>query len=74
LILVEVIPEKRAPAGWRVKYGYQTTNPGKAGINADTRPLDAANPDAGLALDIPILQKARPGLRGTLRIEARPWA
>jgi hypothetical protein len=74
LLLVEAIPDKRALAGWRVKYGYQTTNPGKAGINAETRPLDAADPDAGLALDIPILQKARPGLRGTLRIEARPWA
>jgi hypothetical protein len=73
LILVEVIPDKAAPAGWRVKYGYQTTNPGKAGVAAETRPLDAADPGAGLALDIPIHQKARPGLRGTLRIEARPW-
>ena len=28
---------------------------------------------AGISFDIPVEQKARPGLRGTLRIEARPW-
>ena len=56
------------------KYGYQDINPGKPGVEAETRALGAGAGDAGgLACDIPIEQKARPGLRGTLRIEARPW-
>jgi len=71
LILVEAFPDKTALGGWRIKYGYQETNPGKPGLRAETRPLDGA---AGIAFDIPIQQKARPGLTGTLRIEARPWS
>ncbi|MBI5506363.1 MAG: hypothetical protein HY899_16340 [Deltaproteobacteria bacterium] len=69
-VIVEVIPDKQAVGGWRVKYGYQTVNPGKPGIAAQTRLLDG---DGGFAFDIPIEQKTRPGLTGTLRIEARPW-
>jgi hypothetical protein len=38
------------------------------------RPLDAADPAAGIAFAIPIEQKTRPGLRGSLRVEARPWS
>jgi hypothetical protein len=71
LILVEVLRKASAPGGWRIKYGYQDMNPGKPGKDAETRAL---GPDGdGLAFDIPIEQKTRPGLRGTLRIEARPW-
>jgi hypothetical protein len=73
LVLVEALPDEKVPAGWRIKYGYQDINPGKPGIDADTRPLLKEQPDAGVAFDIPIEQKARPGLRGTLRVEARPW-
>lgn len=73
LILVEAFPDANAPAGWRIKYGYQETNPGKPGVAAETRPLPGAA-DAGLAFDIPIVQRARPGFQGTLRLEARPWA
>ena len=74
LILVEAFPDETVPAGWRIKYGFQDMNPGKPGVDADTRPLIKGKPDAGIAFDIPIEQKARPGLRGTLRIEARPWS
>lgn len=71
LILVEAFPDQTALGGWRIKYGYQETNPGKPGVRAETRPLAGA---AGMAFDIPLQQKVRPGLTGTLRIEARPWS
>jgi hypothetical protein len=72
LILVEAFPDEAALGGWRIKYGYQDMNPGKPGVDAVTRPLDGGEVK-GIAFDIPIEQKARPGLRGTLRVEARPW-
>lgn len=75
LILVEAFPDANAPGGWRIKHGFQAINPGKPGIDAATRPLDGGPANTtGLAFDIPIEQKARPGLRGTLRIEARSWS
>ena len=70
LILVEAFPDEAALGGWRIKYGYQEDNPGKPGIDAVTRKLDG---EAGIAFDIPIAQKTRPGVKGTLRIEARSW-
>lgn len=73
LILVEALPDATAPSGWRVKYGYQGNNPGKPGKEAGSRALPSGDAAAGLAFDIPIEQKTRPGLRGRLRIEARPW-
>jgi hypothetical protein len=73
LVLVEAFPDEKAPGGWRVKYGFQDINPGKPGVDAMARPLVNNDPAAGLAFDIPIEQKVRPGLHGTLRIEARSW-
>lgn len=73
LILVEAFPDKTAPSGWRIRYGYQDMNPGKPGVEAQTRELVAGDPGKGLAFDIPIEQRTRPGLRGRLRLEARPW-
>lgn len=70
LILVEAFPDQTALGGWRIKYGYQEDNPGKPGIVADTHKLKDG---VGIAFDIPIEQKARPGVKGTLRIEARTW-
>jgi hypothetical protein len=72
LILVEAFHDSSAPGGWRVKYGYQEINPGKPGVEAETRKLKGG--DKGVAFEIPIEQKARPGLLGKLRIEARPWS
>ena len=74
LILVEAFPDKDAPGGWRVKYGYQDINPGKPGVDAVLEPLTADKPADGFAFTIPIEQKTRPGLTGSLRIEARPWS
>jgi hypothetical protein len=70
LIMVEAFPDNAAPDGWRIKYGSQESNPGKPGINVVTRRLAG---EAGTVFDIPIAQKARPGLKGALRIEVRPW-
>jgi|GEM_PF-2467094 len=70
LILVEAIPDKQAPGGWRIKYGYQENNPGKAGVDVATEKLQG---EEGITFNIPIQQKARPGLKGALRIEARLW-
>jgi hypothetical protein len=75
LILVEAFPDAEALGGWRIKYGYQDINPGKPGKDAETRALDVgAGAAPGLEFEIPIEQKARPGLRGKLRIEARSWS
>jgi len=70
LLIVEAFLDAKALGGWRVKYGYQDVNPGKAGTLAQTRALVG---EEGITFDIPIEQKARPGLKGTLRIEARKW-
>jgi pimeloyl-ACP methyl ester carboxylesterase len=72
LVLVEAIPDDDSHGGWRVKYGFQDMNPGKPGVEASVRRLPEAE-EKGIAFDIPIEQKTRPGLRGKLRIEARPW-
>jgi hypothetical protein len=73
LILVEAFHDEKALGGWRVKYGYQDINPGKPGVSAESHPILRDDEIVGLSFDIPIEQKARPGLRGTLRIEARSW-
>jgi pimeloyl-ACP methyl ester carboxylesterase len=74
LILIEAFPDKNEPSGWRVKYGYQDINPGKPGVDATLEPISSSNPGAGFKFTIPVEQKTRPGLRGELRIEARPWS
>ena len=71
LILVEATPDGKG--SWHVKYGYQDMNPGKPGVTAELRAL-GRGPGAGVGFSIPIEQKTRPGLVGTLRIEARPWS
>jgi len=70
LVLVEAFPDAAALGGWRIKYGFQGDNPGKPGKDAVTRKLEK---ETGISFDIPIDQKTNPGLKGTLRIEARPW-
>lgn len=73
MILIEAIPDGAAPGGWRVKYGYQDTNPGKPGKDAPSESLDPKDQGAGFRFSIPVEQAAKPGLRGTLRIEASAW-
>ncbi len=82
LILVEAFPDEKALGGWRIKYGFQDDNPGKPGLDAETRAIGGvgggdATADAkakelrGIAFDIPIAQKTRPGLTGTLTWASR---
>jgi hypothetical protein len=70
LIIVEAFADPEAPGGWRIKYGFQDVNPGRPGKTAETRLLEDGKT---LAFDIPIEQSIRPGMKGTLRIEARSW-
>ena len=70
LLIVEAFPDRASPLGWRVKYGTQDINPGKPGSDAQLLPLPGGS---GFTFDIPVARKARPGLRGRLRIEVRPW-
>jgi pimeloyl-ACP methyl ester carboxylesterase len=69
-IIIEAIPDRQAAGGWRIRYGLQETNPGKPGIDAQASPLADGS---GIGFVLPIEQSARPGLKGALRIEARPW-
>lgn len=71
-ILVEAAPDQSAVGGWSLKYGLQEENPGKPGKNATAIPLVDAS--GGVRFEIPINQSTRPGVTGTLRIEARPWS
>ena len=74
LILIEAFPDQSSPGGWRVKYGYQDINPGKPGVEAELHPQSDGPASKGLAFAIPIEQKTRPGLCGTLRIQAQAWS
>lgn len=71
-IIIEAFPDAAAVGGWRVTYGYQDINAGQPGIEAKSHPLPGDAPGLGFA--IPIAQETRPGLTGTLRLEARPWS
>ena len=75
LIIVEAIPDAEVLGGWRIKYGTQDMNPGKPGKDVETRLLESgANDSSGVIFEIPIEQRVAPGLRGRLRLEARPWS
>lgn len=51
------------------------TEAGAAGSAGDAKAeAGGANVVRGVAFDIPIEQTTRPGLKGTLRIEVRPWS
>jgi hypothetical protein len=70
LILIEAERDKQAAGGWKIRYGFQKDSPSVPNIEAVTRPLEN---ERGLTFSIPINQDTKPGLTGTLRIEARPW-
>jgi PGAP1-like protein len=71
LVLVEALPDPGAASGWRIQYGYQEDSPGQPGRLASTSPIAGGT---GLSFEIPVEQKTRPGIVGSLRIEARPWS
>jgi hypothetical protein len=70
LIVVEATPDPKIKGGWRITYGFQKDTP-----NAAPNPIETTSlPDAdGIQFQIPIVQEKRPGIRATLRLEARSW-
>lgn len=70
-IIVEATPDEAAVGGWRINYGYQEDTPNLARKLAVTRPLPDQN---GIAFDIDISKRTRPGIQATLRIEAKEWS
>ena len=69
-IIVEATPDEKATGGWRINYGYQQKTPNVASKLAETRAL----PDGdGISFDIEISKDKRPGIKATLRVEAREW-
>ena len=70
LLLVEAFLDVEDPTGWRIKYGFQKDNPGQATRRAKTKPLEDGQ---GLCFEIDVEQKRRPGMKGRLVIQARPW-
>ena len=81
MVLIEAVPDDTALGGWLIKYGFQDEGPGQVTQQATTRPIGdggapttTTSPTAeGLTFDIPVEQATRPGLKGRLRIEVRPW-
>ncbi|MDR0577895.1 MAG: hypothetical protein LBI87_10265 [Candidatus Accumulibacter sp.] len=69
-ILIEAFPDAGAPLGWRIKYGYQEKTPGKPNREA---PVYMLADGSGLAFDIEVAQRTRPGVTSALHVEARPW-
>jgi len=75
MIIIEAFRDENAPGGWTIKHGFQDDNPCKAGEVSETKSIkDAAGKTVGLYCEIPVVTNATPGIRGTLRIEARPWS
>ncbi|MDX9974558.1 MAG: hypothetical protein RBU21_16355 [FCB group bacterium] len=70
-IIVEANPDEEKEFGWRINYGFQDETPGLAPIEAETYLLED---EETVAFDIRLEQTARPGIRGTLRVEVRLWS
>ncbi|RYD65049.1 MAG: hypothetical protein EOP83_08270 [Verrucomicrobiaceae bacterium] len=69
LVLVEASPDPNTPGEWTIKYGFPDKASGKINKSATAGKLNAS----GLSFSIPLEQTTRPGFKGTLRIEMRPW-
>jgi hypothetical protein len=71
LIIVEAVPDPKARGGWRIHAGKQDQTPN--GTTATALPTHLLPDKSGIACEIPVVQPVRPGLRATLRLEARKW-
>ena len=69
-LLIEVFRDTGTKSGFRIKYGLQSTNPGKPGSDLELTP--SADRDV-LEASIPVANKARPGFTGELRLQVRNW-
>jgi hypothetical protein len=70
LILIEASPDPKAETGWHITYGYQSKTPNAAPETLATKNLPEED---GIQFQIPVVQEKRPGIKATLRLEARPW-
>ena len=70
LIVVEATRDERATAGWRIEYGFQSETPNMANIVANTA-LEGGVLKFAIPVESPA--KAKPGVRGQLRLEIRQW-
>lgn len=72
LIIVEAVPGKKPTDPWRIHAGYQSQTPNSTSPTPlPTQPLPD-NPK-GISCDIAVVQPTPPGIKATLRLEARPW-
>jgi hypothetical protein len=72
LLIVEAVPDAKALGGWRLHAGTQSQTPN---TTAPTPLVTQALPNrSGIVCEIPVVQPKPPGLKATLRLEARPWA
>ncbi len=67
-ILVDVAPPKGRAGRWRVRYGFDSSTPGRA-----TRPLEVVPFEGGARLAIPVRQPNHPSIDAVLELTARPW-
>lgn len=80
-INLEAVPPQRGGV-WQLRYGLDSATPNRASRAAerlDARALrKVATPDeietGAIAFRIPVEQRTRPGMRGSLLLKARPWA
>ncbi|MEQ9639990.1 MAG: hypothetical protein RIM84_08195 [Alphaproteobacteria bacterium] len=67
-INLEAIPPADEKSGWGLRYGFDSRTPNRASMTADPIPGDGK-----LSFRIPIEQKTKPGITGTLVLTASPW-
>lgn len=72
LLIVEAVPDAKAAGRWKIYVGSQNQTPNNTAAAA--LPTKVLPNQAGLVCEIPIAQPNRPGIKATLRLEARPWA
>jgi hypothetical protein len=70
LIVVEATRDDGATAGWRIEYGFQSETPNMVNTVAKTT-LDGRVLKFAIPIESPA--KAKPGVRGQLRLEVRQW-
>lgn len=70
LILVEATPDPKAQNGWQITYGYQSKTPNTAAEPVNTTRLPEGE---GIQFQIDVAQPNPPGIKATLRLEARRW-
>lgn len=69
-ITIVAAPDRspQAAAPYRVRYGFNSKTPNRA-----TRTADPTHTDDGVEYRIPLAQKTRPGMTGTLLLKASAW-